>query len=92
MNAVESVSLELYVFGRNPLAKLAVMLHKQDRRLIAQQQVFDLHARDDVNEIQRFVPNQQMRFFAEAFGDEHLLLLSPAVIRHIFLKLQSGEV
>lgn len=49
------------------------MLHEKDGRRVLQQQYFDLHARNDVDEIQRFVPDQEMGLLAETSRDQHFL-------------------
>lgn len=58
-------------FGGDARDKSGVVLDEQDGRRKREQQGFNLHAREDVDKIQRLVPHQQVRFFAQAFGDEH---------------------
>ncbi|MNC35200.1 hypothetical protein D3C75_836740 [compost metagenome] len=61
------------------VAELAVMLHKKYGRRIFQQQLFDLHPRNDIDEIQRLIPNVKVNLFAQAFGNQHFLFLAAAV-------------
>ena len=68
------------------------MLDKQHRRRIFEQQLLDLQARNHINEVQRFVPEEKVRFFAETFGNQDFFLLASAEIRHVFVKLNPREI
>ena len=47
-------------FCRDPLAEDLIVLHKDDRRLIGQDSVFDLDAGKDIHKIQRLIPDEKM--------------------------------
>lgn len=64
----------------NIRAEFPVMLYKQDRRRILQQQLLNLHPRDNINEVERLIPDVQMHLLAEAGGDQHLLLQHAAEV------------
>ncbi|MNJ75514.1 hypothetical protein D3C77_726220 [compost metagenome] len=57
-----------------------------------QQQLFDLHPGNDVDKIERFVPNMQMSAFAEAFRDQNLLLLTAAKRSDVLFELQARKI
>ncbi len=76
--------------GRDMLAKRAVVLHKQDCGLVLEQQFFDLHAGDYVDEIHRLIPQIQMGLFAKAAGDQDLFLL-PALKSRISFQTGSAK-
>lgn len=61
------------------LAELSVMLDKQDRWCIGQQQLLNLHPGDDVDIIERFIPDEQMGLLTQTASDQHLFLLPAAV-------------
>lgn len=84
--------LQLYHLIGDIPAELAVMLHEQDGRGVGEQQFFDLHAGDDVDEVERFVPDMQVDGLAEALRDQDLLLLAAAEGGNILLELQAREV
>ena len=55
-------------FGGDGVPETAVVLDEQQRRLVFEQQLFDLHAGKDVDVVERLVPDIQMRRLAQAFG------------------------
>ena len=57
------------------------MLHKDHGRLMGKQQLFDLDPGNHVDEVERFVPDMQVRRLAQAFGDQHFLFLPFAEFR-----------
>lgn len=68
------------------------MLHKDHGGLALQQQGLDLHSGIDVDKIERFVPQVQMGVLTQAAGNEDLLFLSSAVVRHVLFKLRPLKV
>jgi len=50
--------------------KRTVVLHKQHGGLEFLNQILDLHARKHVDEVQRFIPEVEVRVFAQAFGQQ----------------------
>lgn len=63
-------------FRRHRFPKRPIVFHKDHRRAVILQQPFDLQSGIEVEIVQRFVPNVEMRLFAETFGEEDLLFLS----------------
>ena len=78
-------------FGGDFLPEGQVMLHKQHGGRIFQNQLFDLDAGVEIDVIQRFIPDVQMGLLAQAFGKEHLFLLSGGKGFHVLLELHGGK-
>ncbi len=68
------------------------MLHKDHGGLALQQQGLDLHSGIDIDKIEWFVPQVQMGVLTQAAGNEDLLFLSSAVVRHVLFKLRPLKV
>ncbi len=54
--ALSKLHLQVYLLGRHMLAEKAVMLYKQDGWLILKQQLLNLHARKDIDVVERLIP------------------------------------
>ena len=53
-----------------------VMFHHEHRGMYSFQQFFDLHAGEDIDVVQRFVPDVQVRRCQQAGGQQDLFLLA----------------
>jgi len=78
--------------GGGPVAESLIMLDKDHRRHIRQNQTLYLHSGIDVYEIQRLVPYVQVRAIAQAGCDQHFLFLPSRELFHILFELTSFEV
>lgn len=77
-----------YYFRRDLSPKRDVVFDQQHRRRELRDQAFYLYARIYVDEIERFVPNVQMRLFAKTSRDRHFLFLTVRKLGYIFSELQ----
>ena len=68
------------------------MLHEQNGGLVFEQQVLYLHAGKDINVVERFIPDIQMRLFAQAFGKQNLLFLPLAEFVQSLFKLLPRKI
>ena len=68
------------------------MLHEEDGRAALQQQLLDLAPGENVDVVQRLVPEVELGRLAEAPGQEDLLPLPHAEALHGLLELAPGEV
>ena len=68
------------------------MFYEDHGWLMSNYQFFDLDPGDNIDEIQRFVPDVQVCFLAEAASYKDLFLLSFAVIGYILVELFGFEV
>ena len=68
------------------------MLHEQNGRLVFEQQVFYLHAGKDVNVVERFIPDIQMRLLTQAFGEQDFLFLPLAEFVQPLFKLLPRKI
>ena len=67
------------------------MLHKEEGGPVLQQQLLNLHPGEQVDIVQRLIPDIQVGALAQAGRDQHLFLLSGAVLPHIPLKERPGK-
>ena len=78
----EVLILQLHGFRGDVLTEHPVVLHEQQGRPECLQQLLDLDAGENVDVVQRLVPDVQMGGLAQAAGQQHLFLLSLAVLLH----------
>ena len=68
------------------------MFDKDDGGMKFQQQLFELHAREDVDIVERFVPEVEVSRRAETCRQKHFLFLPGAVGGQILFKLSAGKI
>ena len=65
------------------------MLHKEHGRGGSEEKLFQLDTGKDINKIQRFIPEEQVRGLTERGSQQHLLFLPLAVLLDLFFELHS---
>ena len=83
---VQADDLSLY-----RLAEVSVVLSQHHGRRKPCYQIFYLHARIYVYEVERFVPDIDVSFFLKTLGDQYLFLLPLAVSFDPCLKLRAFQ-
>ena len=63
------------------------MLDKEHGGLKGEQQILELHPGEDIDKVQRLIPEKEVRRLAQRFCQEHLFLLSLAVVLDPLFKL-----
>jgi len=71
--------LKMNPAGRYGINKRAAVFHKQHGRSEFQHELLDLHTGENVNEIERFIPDIQIRLLAQTDFALHGILLSLSV-------------
>ena len=71
--------------------KTPVVLDENHGRRALPEQRFQLHAGDHIDEVERLIPDKQMRLFAQAFCDQNLFLLALGKILDALVKLRALE-
>src|SRR5699024_7934781 len=72
---------------RDLLAERPVVLDKEHCGLKGEQQILELHPGEDIDKVQRLIPEKEVCRLAQRFCQEHLFLLSLAVVLDPFFKL-----
>ncbi len=89
-SAEMNTSLQPHDLRGHLVAEGPVVFHEEHRRPVLQQQLRDLDTGDHVDVVQRLVPDIEVRLLAEAPCQQHLLLLTSAVVGHVLFELE-GE-
>lgn len=79
-------NLQAYRTGSDISGKSGIVLDKQQRRAERQDELFYLDTGKNVDIVERFVPDIQVRPFAEAAGKRRFLSLSRAHLGKLRLK------
>ena len=84
--------LQMDGLGGDGPAEGGVVLDKEHGGGRGADQLLDLHPGVDVDEVERLVPDIEVGFFAEAFGQQDLLFLAAGKAAHVLFKLNAGKI
>ena len=75
----------------NLLSEGSVVLHKKHGRAAGEEQILELDSGEDIDIVQRLIPDKEMCRFTERFCQKHLFLLPLAVSFDPCLKLRAFQ-
>ena len=75
-----------------PLGKKQIMFHKYHSGPVPEDRFLKLAAAEDIDIIEGFIPDKQVRGLGQTGRQQHFFLLPGAEIRHILIKLQTAKI